>query len=53
VRPGGEIRYLQSSGEVVTDAQGQAVRMLGICQDVTDRRQAKSRCARPSKATAW
>ena len=41
VRPNGEIRYLQSSGEVITDGQGQAVRVLGICQDVTERRQAE------------
>jgi PAS domain S-box-containing protein len=41
VRPSGEIRYLQSSGEVITDGQGKAVRMLGVCQDVTQRRQAE------------
>jgi PAS domain S-box-containing protein len=38
VRPNGDIRHLQTSGEVVKNERGEAVRMLGICQDVTDRR---------------
>jgi len=42
IRPDGAIRYLQSTGEVVRDEQGAAVRMLGICLDVTERRQAES-----------
>ncbi|MGE3149838.1 MAG: MASE1 domain-containing protein, partial [Pseudorhodoplanes sp.] len=42
VRPDGKIRHLQSSGEVIKDAQGHAVRMVGICQDVTERRQVVS-----------
>ena len=40
VRPNGEIRYLQSCGEVIKDARGNVVQMLGICQDVTDRKRA-------------
>jgi PAS domain S-box-containing protein len=39
VRPSGEVRYLSSWGEVVRDAQGRPVRLLGICQDVTTQRQ--------------
>ena len=42
VRPDGEIRQLQSVGEVVRDANGAAVRMLGVCLDVTERKQAES-----------
>jgi PAS domain S-box-containing protein len=42
VRPDGEIRYLQSVGEVVRDEHGAAVRMLGVCLDVTERKQAES-----------
>jgi PAS domain S-box-containing protein len=38
VRPNGEIRHLQSSGEVIKNERGEPVQMLGICQDVTDRR---------------
>jgi PAS domain S-box-containing protein len=41
VRPDGEIRYLHSSGEVIKDDQGKAARMLGICQDVTQRKRAE------------
>ena len=42
VRPGGEIRYLQSAGQVIRDGRGAAVQMIGICQDVTDHKQAQS-----------
>jgi PAS domain S-box-containing protein len=41
IRPDGEIRYLHSIGEVVRDENGAAIRMLGICLDVTDRKQAE------------
>jgi PAS domain S-box-containing protein len=37
VRPSGEVRNLQSTGEVVMDQAGQPVQMLGICQDITER----------------
>jgi PAS domain S-box-containing protein len=42
VRPDGEVRHLQSVGEVIRDASGEAVRMLGICQDITDRKIAEN-----------
>jgi PAS domain S-box-containing protein len=38
VRPDGSIRHLHSIGEVIRDDTGAAVRMLGICLDVTDRK---------------
>jgi PAS domain S-box-containing protein len=38
VRPDGEIRHLHSTGEVIRNERGQAIRMLGICYDVTERR---------------
>jgi PAS domain S-box-containing protein len=41
VRPDGSIRHLHSAGEVVRAANGGAVRMLGICVDVTERKQAE------------
>ena len=41
VRPDGSIRELQSVGEVVRDESGAAIRMLGVCLDVTDRKQAE------------
>ena len=37
VRPDGSVRWVQQSGVVERDDQG-ARRMLGICQDITDRR---------------
>ena len=37
VRPSGEVRYLASNGEVVTDENGSPLRMLGTCVDITDR----------------
>jgi len=39
MRPDGEIRQLECSGEVIRDDRGNAVRMLGICQDVTEQKQ--------------
>ena len=41
MRPDGSIRELQSVGEVVRDESGAAIRMLGVCLDVTDRKQAE------------
>ncbi|HET7736196.1 MAG TPA: response regulator [Nocardioidaceae bacterium] len=37
VRPDGELRYLKSNGQVVTDEWGTPVRMRGTCVDITDR----------------
>ena len=42
VRPNGDVRYLQSIGDVIKDDRGQVVRMLGVCQDVTERVEAES-----------
>jgi PAS domain S-box-containing protein len=42
LRPDGSVRHLQSIGEVVRDGSGKAVRMLGICLDVTERREAEN-----------
>ena len=41
VRPNGEVRLLESQGEVQTDAEGEVIRMIGVCQDVTARRAAE------------
>lgn len=38
LRPDGEVRFLHSEGEVVKDQNGNALRMVGFCQDVTERR---------------
>ena len=42
MRPDGGIRHLHSIGEVVRDENGAAVRMLGVCLDVTERKEAES-----------
>ncbi len=41
VRPNGEIRILDTFGEVVTDDQGKPLRMRGICRDITEQREAE------------
>jgi PAS domain S-box-containing protein len=41
VRPDGSIRHLHSTGEVIRDKSGAATRMLGVCLDVTDRKEAE------------
>jgi len=41
VRGDGEVRHLQTTGEVVKDDNGNVVRMLGICLDVTERKKAE------------
>jgi PAS domain S-box-containing protein len=40
VRPDGAIRLCRSRGKVQHDASGKAVRVIGFCQDVTERAQA-------------
>jgi diguanylate cyclase (GGDEF)-like protein/PAS domain S-box-containing protein len=41
VRSDGDIRLLESQGEVQTDVDGHVVRMIGVCHDVTERRAAE------------
>ena len=42
VRPDGNTRHLHSTGEVIRDEDDAAIRMLGVCLDVTERKQAES-----------
>jgi PAS domain S-box-containing protein len=37
--PGGEERHVRERGEIITDASGRPVRILGIVLDITERRQ--------------
>ncbi|MCH8290451.1 PAS domain S-box protein [Candidatus Poribacteria bacterium] len=37
VRPDGEVRVLFSQGEVIKDENGEPIRMVGVCQDITER----------------
>jgi PAS domain S-box-containing protein len=43
VRPDGTIRHLESLGEVVRDDNGAPIRLLGICLDVTERKEAEKK----------
>jgi PAS domain S-box-containing protein len=40
IRPGGEVRFVHSMGEVVRDHSGRPHRMFGTVQDITERKQA-------------
>ncbi|HEY7230007.1 MAG TPA: MASE1 domain-containing protein [Pseudolabrys sp.] len=42
VRSDGQVRYLHSVGEIIRDENGNAVRMLGVCLDVTERKEAET-----------
>ena len=46
IRPDGEVRVLHSQGEVVRDADGKAVRLFGVCQDITEQAVAEQRARR-------
>ncbi|HWN69703.1 MAG TPA: PAS domain S-box protein, partial [Haliangium sp.] len=41
-RPDGSERFLLEHGTVVCDASGRPLRMLGTCQDITDRKRAEA-----------
>ena len=45
VRPDGEVRWINAIGEGIYDGDGRAVRMTGICVDVTRRRTAEEALA--------
>jgi diguanylate cyclase (GGDEF)-like protein/PAS domain S-box-containing protein len=46
VWPDGQVRTLASWGEVVTDAEGKPARMIGICWDITQRREIEEQLVR-------
>ena len=48
VRPDGSIRLLESQGDVQVDGDGNVVRLIGVCHDVTERRAAE-RAAREAE----
>ncbi|MDP3711386.1 MAG: EAL domain-containing protein [Mycobacteriales bacterium] len=48
VWPDGQIHTLASWGEIVTDADGRPARMVGICWDITDRREMEAQLVRQS-----
>lgn len=42
VRPDGEMRRLRSRGEVIADEDGRPIRLIGVCHDVTEQREAEA-----------
>ena len=42
VRPGGEVRYLRSQGEVVRNERGKPIKILVACVDITDQRHSEA-----------
>jgi two-component system cell cycle sensor histidine kinase/response regulator CckA len=40
-RPDGSIRYLHTWAQPVLDGQGKLLRLIGVCQDITDRKTAE------------
>jgi signal transduction histidine kinase len=43
LRPGGDVRWIFTNGEVFREAGGKAVRMMGATVDITDRKRAEER----------
>jgi two-component system sensor histidine kinase UhpB len=41
VLPDGSVRFLLSRAEIITDRRGRVTRMLGTCQDITERKEAE------------
>jgi PAS domain S-box-containing protein len=49
VRPGGEVRHVHSEANVTRDESGNATRVLGMMQDITERKQAEEAVRRANK----
>lgn len=47
--PDGGFRWFEGNGEVLTDESGKAVRMVGVCADISDRKQAEMRLQQAQK----
>jgi len=45
IRPDGEVRTLNSIGEVVLDLSGQVVELMGVCRDITEEERAEQALA--------
>ncbi|MDA0162622.1 GAF domain-containing protein [Solirubrobacter ginsenosidimutans] len=46
LHPGAEIRYVHSEADITWDADGRPLRMFGVMQDITERKQAEERLIR-------
>jgi PAS domain S-box-containing protein len=43
IRPDGAIRWVEGRGKLIRDASGAALRMIGVCMDVTERKRNEER----------
>jgi len=42
VLPDGTVRWVEGKGQVIRDATGNAVRMVGVCMDITERKRSEA-----------
>jgi PAS domain S-box-containing protein len=52
IRPDGSVRVLQSRGKSLADETGRTVRLVGTCQDITERKEAEATARRLIEAEA-
>jgi len=52
MRPGGSMKYIRANGVVIRDGDGRAVRMIGLNQDITDRKQMEDQLRQSQKMEA-
>jgi signal transduction histidine kinase/PAS domain-containing protein len=53
VWPDGSVHWVQSKGVFACDGQGQAVQMMGIAQDITERKRTEEALAAASERMSW
>jgi PAS domain S-box-containing protein len=42
IRPDGAVRWVEGKGQVIRDDSGRAIRLTGVCTDITERKQAEA-----------
>ncbi|HTD51424.1 MAG TPA: PAS domain S-box protein, partial [Thermoanaerobaculia bacterium] len=52
IRPDGSIRWLREQADIVRDDTGRAIRMVGIVQDITERKQLEAQLVQSQKMEA-
>lgn len=52
VRPDGTVKHVRANGVVIRDGQGRAVRMIGLNQDITDRKEIEDQLRQAQKMEA-
>lgn len=52
LRPSGEMRWIRSRSSPVRDARGEVYRMVGVCEDITERKQLETQLRQGQKMEA-